>query len=506
MTARNMAEFWEEQALKYGPRTLLIDDATDERISYERLNAQINQAANLLLDRGVKKGDVVAMIVSNIPEFFVLFYAILKAGAVAMPVDYSLNADSLDYIFAKSAPSLVFIEAAHENEWLKTRAARSLNGRLFLLRASGQGESSFEAACAIRNTRFESPTASNWTDACWITFSSGSTGRPKLILHTQAHFLGQWRLMTQGLEFRDSEGFLCTQQLHYYDHIIYFGVPFFNGGFLVLAPKFSKSKFWARLERHRVQYANLFPVMQRILMNPPEDVRQRDLSRVRGFMSVGEVLRVDQQAAFESRFGCLLSDGYAANDFGWVAQNGFSSETRKTGTVGRLLGDAQVRIVKECGELAKTGQVGEIQIGLPTRLKEYYNSPELNAERIADGWLQTRDLGRFDDDGWLYICGRVDSVINVGGKKVFPSEIEGFIEAIEGVRACATLGVDDGILGQRIKSFVVLKDDSSLSAEEITRLCRERLSREKWPQVRIIDEIPIGPTGKFDYKTLACEE
>lgn len=467
----------------------------DVELSYAMLDGLSAKLAGLLAERGIARGDRVAIVSPNIPQMPVIYYGILRYGAVVVPLNPLLKSREVEYHLENSEASLVFAWEGVLAEVSSGAAAAgteviSIDGEL-LETLAGQQPISEVAAVADDDTAV-------------ILYTSGTTGRPKGAELTHANLLSNAEV---------------SRDLHdvTVGDVIFGGLPFFHifgqtcalneaimaGATLTLLPRFDPVKALEIIQRDKVTIFEGVPTMYIGLLRVPD--RERfDVSTLRVAVSGGAALPMEVLRQFEASFGAPILEGYGLSETSPVVSFNQRHGIRKAGSIGTAVRGAQLRIMNDDGEQVSSGEVGEMAVAGPYVMKGYWRNPEATAAAIRDGWFYTGDLARQDEDGVYFIVDRKKDMVLRGGYNVYPREVEEVLYEHPAVAEAAVLGRPDPVHGEEIIAVVALKegaagaDQPARLAEEIRDFVKDRIAAYKYPrEVRIIGTLPKGPTGKI---------
>jgi acyl-CoA synthetase (AMP-forming)/AMP-acid ligase II len=457
----------------------------DEFASYAALVARIERLAAGLASRGIGQGDVVALLVPNSPDIFVAAHALFAIGAIAMPLGITATRPELASLARKTGLSAVvaapFLRAAAD----ALIADVSPAAQLFVTTDLG----------ALETAPIQLPTLLPGTPALYL-FSSGSTGLPKVVPHTHAEILADgtrtstaWDLQPDDtviniLPSNFAMGFLmgAIDAVSRNATTLYWSDP------LPLA--LSRRKLLEATTHHRVSLMGAVPAMYEIIAAQQGNF---DLS-LRLAFSGGAALKRSTFEAVRERFGIALRQAYGSTEAIMVSHNNAPDPDATWASVGPPAGDAEVRIAPM--ETGLGDGVGELLIRSSSVMQGYLGEPAANAHSFDDGWFRTGDLASLDDEGRIFIRGRSKLLIEVSGYKIDPIEVEDTIAAHPAVAELAVAGVPDARSGNRLRAYVVRKDD--VSEDEIVRYARARLSSQKVPsEIAFLDALPRSPTGKL---------
>ncbi len=491
---------WIAQATRAGPDKPFLVSARDDRaLSYGELAGLARSMAGFLAAAGIGPGDRVLLLADNSLEQVAVYVAVLAAGATVCTAHVETNRGHLASIVPQLAPRLVVCQEGLGLEALAARTAAPCRP-LGQWRADG-GDGVFADLRA-----FDTPSggvATSPRDDAVIYFTSGTSARPKGVALSYRELLGNAAATAAAF------GFSCDERVYDYRsfswasaQILSALAPLSVGATLVLAPKFSRSRFFADLGRFAVTVAAGNPTVINLLLQGPDRVRGAALPRLRFITSSSAPLLVEQWQRFEERFGIKVAQGYGTSETGWVA--GCTGDTRRLGTVGKPLANQRVEIVDRDGRAVPRGEPGHIQVGGPQD-NAYRYLAEDGALRVATlGHARTGDLGHLDADGYLHVTGRASELIIRGGVNISPVEIDNTLMRLAGIAEAATVGVPDPVYGEEVVSYVVLEPDARLAEPDVLAFCQRRLPAFKAPKrVFLCPALPKTARGKLDRKVLA---
>jgi long-chain acyl-CoA synthetase len=465
-----------------------LDDVT---LSHSQLETLSQHVASMLAEYGVAPGDRVAIMLPNVPEWAVLYYGILRAGGVVVPMNPLLKAREIFYYLSDSGTKAIFV-------WQAFVAEAEL----------GVAQTSAKLIAVEPGTFLSQVTATVPQDAvvdrrpddtAVILYTSGTTGLPKGAELTHANLSGNVDVIAQTL-------------LHVTpDDVIFGGLPLFHvfgqtcalnvavraGAALTLLPRFDPEKALQILVRDRVTIFQGVPTMYAALLNHPQSSKT-SLPTLRLCTSGGSAIPVEVLHAFEKRFACVVLEGYGLSETSPVASFNHLGWTRVPGSVGTPVHGVQMQVIDEGGGAVQDGVVGELAIRGPNVMKGYWNKPERTAEAIVDGWFRTGDLGRKDEHGNYFIVDRKKDMIIRGGYNVYPREVEEVLYEHPAIAEAAVVGIAHPELGEEVAAAVVLKPGMTATSQEVRGFVKARLAAYKYPRhVHIVESLPKGPTGKI---------
>ena len=505
----NLAVLLEDSARNVPDRTAVI--CGDAQFTYAEINAKANQIANALREIGIGKDDKIALSCANLPFFPMIYYGILKTGAVVVPLNILLKGREIAYHLDDSDAKIYFCfedtkELPIGEEGFKGFAATETCEKFILLTLDPRAASPYENAETfwqfIENQpeTFETEVTDE-NDTAIILYTSGTTGQPKGAELTHLNVVLNARLSDTMYPRRDADIHLLTLPLfHSFGQVVQMNAGFYNRATLVLLPRFSAEDAIRLMDKYDVTIFAGVPTMYWALLNY-EEADKFDLEKIsrnlRLCKSGGASLPVEVLKGFEEKFKTKITEGYGLSETSPVAVFNRYGESRP-GAIGFPVWGVEVRIVDENGSDVADGEIGEIAIRGHCVMKGYYKRPEATAATIKNGWLHSGDVGRRDADGYIYISDRVKDMILRGGFNVYPREIEEFMMTHEAVSLVAVIGVPCEIHGEEIKAVVVKKEGALVTEDELIEFCKENMAGYKYPRfVEFRETLPMTATGKI---------
>jgi long-chain acyl-CoA synthetase len=490
----------------------------DVRLDYQSLNALANQVANLLVSRGIKPGDKVALSCPNLPQFPAVYYGILKTGAVVVPLNVLLkgrevayhlqDSDAKAYLCFEGTPELPmgpegwagFEEAADCETFLLITAAPAADSPI-------AGVETLGAALAGQPSTFEAA-VTEATDTAVILYTSGTTGRPKGAELSHANLLLNALTCNRQFGVAEHEVHLITLPLfHSFGSTVQMNAGFAVGATLVLLPRFDAEKAVALLQKENVTFFAGVPTMYWGLLGALTDDVDVDLiaANLRIAVSGGASLPVEIIREFKDRFHVQILEGYGLSETSPLATFADPDRAPRPGSIGVPIWGVECQLVDDDWNVIEgTASIGEIAIRGHNIMKGYYNRPEATAEVMRDGWFRTGDLARRDEDGYYYIVDRAKDMIIRGGFNVYPREIEDVLMTHPAVSLAAVVGVPHDSHGEEVKAFVIRKPEAEVSEQELLAWGKVQMAAYKYPRiVEFVSTLPMTSTGKILKRELA---
>lgn len=469
-----------------------------ETTTYGEMAARATALAGGLSGRGVGRGDVVALLSYNRPEFLETIFAANRLGAIAMPINWRLAAPEVRYILEHSAAQALVCDPALLE--LADEATKGIESTLARVCVAPEAPDGWTALADLRiDPPNVPPVEAAADDVHRLMYTSGTTGRPKGVMITHANLA--WKNLAHLVEFGFTSadlGLACGPLYHVGALDLTTTTLIAAGATIILHRSFDAAAVADELERSRVTTVWLAPAMVNALMALP-DIEQRDLSSVRVIINGGEKMPIPLIERLQRTFpSAWFADAYGLTET--VSGDTFldrDSIVTKLGSVGRPCLYLELDIWDDQGRPVPTGERGEIVMRGPKVFKGYWRDPDATATAFAGGWFHTGDIGARDEDGYLYIVDRLKDMIVSGGENIAGSEVERVLYEHESVLEAAVAGRPDDRWGEVPVAFVVLRQDATVTADELLDHCRDRLARFKVPKdIAFLDALPRNPSGK----------
>lgn len=470
-----------------------------------------NRLAAGLKSLGIGPGDRVMVCMSNAPEVFIAYQAIMRAGAIVLPVMHVLHPKEIGFIAQVSGARAIITQQATLGA--VEQAVADLDAPPMLL-VSGLGEAVSGAAEGPHHVdlhslmqgvsdRIEAPQLQP-DDTAVILFTSGTTGQPKGVMLTHRNLYSNAAAAAQ-LADMEGEPAGITLGVLPLAHIYGFtsaNTLFLRGGAVVILPKFSVAEVCQTIQDHRVRRFSAVPAMIHALVADPV-TDQYDLSSLEIVGSGSAPLPVSLITAFKARFGADIYEGYGLSEAAPTVSAHRVGEALKPGSVGRAFPGVELRIVDEAGQPLATGEIGELLVRGENVTPGYYRNEAATSAALRDGWLHTGDVARIDEDGYLYIVDRQKDLILRGGFNIYPRDLEELISTHPAVAEVAVVGVPSERMGEEVIAVVVPARNASASESELLAFCQEHLAKYKTPRAVIfVDALPRSGVGKVLKKVL----
>lgn len=501
---RVLTDIIEDKARKNPNR--VVFQFGDDPITLEQLNAGINKAANGFIALGVKRGDKVAIMLPNCPEFLYSWFGLNKIGAVEVPINTALKGTGLIHqIVYSDCVALITDTQFMEN---LENVAGDLTSVRHIISIDTKGEhSTMPTLAGFENLTYaelsDRPSTSpgikvHFNDMASILFTSGTTGVSKGVQMSHHYWYDIWSSSVQYSRYTE-------------DDCLYTGLPFFHGNAqgitvgpailadakAVIVDRFSASRLWDDCRKYECTEANYIGGIIPILLKQEEKENDGD-NPLR--LMVGAAAPQDEWNAFQKRFNTKIMEVYGMTECYCCLASPYDEP--RAGSCGKPITGWEVLIVDDDNNECKPGSLGEFVARAPNEnvgTSGYYNNPEATAELIQDGWIHTGDLGRMDEDGYFYFVDRKKQALRRRGENISSFEVESVISSHDSVLESAIVGVPSDVGEEEVKAVVVLKPGHSLSHEDIIRWCEPRLAYFAIPRyIAIRGEMPKTPSERVE--------
>ncbi|MET0622261.1 MAG: long-chain-fatty-acid--CoA ligase [Pyrinomonadaceae bacterium] len=494
MSFENLRELLERRAAASPEKVFLFSEADGRSFTYREFDAAVNRTANMLDAFGVKKGDVVSLLLPNSAEYVIAYFACFKLGALAGPVNSLLKPEEMAYVVGNSEARLLLYHSQFAAQVEALRAESKTLGKTLVF--DDERESSGEFP----------PEPGAWgagglarDDEAIIIYTSGTTGKPKGCLLTHGNLLANARQIVEWLGFTEDDRLLTVMPLFHMNAVsVTTASALYAGGSTVVSPRFSASRHWRIVSEYGVtSFGSVATMLSMLLATYPEGVPEGvNIERLRFAMCGSAPVPAEVMRRFEETFGCLVVEGYGLSESTCRSTFNPPDARRRAGSCGMPIGN-EMRVVDEEDRELADGEAGEIVMRGENVFKGYFRNEEATARAFRGGWFHTGDVGFRDPEGFYHIIDRKSDMIIRGGENIYPREIDELLYKHPAVAEAAAFGVPDDLYGEDVAAFVVLKEGREASAEEIAAYCREHLADFKCPKtVRVVPALPKGPTGK----------
>jgi len=481
----------------------------DQTITYRQLNERANRAANFLKAQGVKKGDIVSLMIMNAPEVYDCMLGIQKLGAIAGLINFALKGPEIAYVLDDAKPSIVFVGSDFMSEFARGYAAASNKPVVVEVETKAEHQENLAtwtlAGIHATYPSDEALVPQKPEDPFLLVYSSGTTGKPKGILLSNKGQLSVCRSMSLLGLVEGGDIMLILLPMFHINPICVWSFPMmYAGQTLCIRTAFSPDDFWTAITENSVTILMGVPAMYNYVYYAidPGTVDRQAL-KLRWAFCGAAPLSVELIKGFKDKFDVDIVEGYGLSEGTGLTSANPPLAKRKAGSIGLPVSGQAVEIMDDHLNILPIGERGEICVRGDANMVGYLNRPDATREALQDGWLRTGDIGRMDEEGYLYIVDRKKDMINRGGENIYPREIEVVLEEVPEITAVAVIGVPDEALGERVKAVIETQKPGILTADDVKAYLSDKLAQYKIPEIfDFMDQIPRNPTGKILKKDL----
>jgi long-chain acyl-CoA synthetase len=467
------------------------------QLTYAELDDASARVAALLQGSGLRVGDRVAVMLPNVPQFPVVYYGVLRAGGVVVPMNPLLKAREVEYYLTDSGARHIF--AWHQFIDEVTAGAGAAGAEVRTV-----APADFDTVIASWAPA-EDVAHRGEADTAIILYTSGTTGRPKGAELTHSNLSRNATITaTDLLELKPDDVILaCLPLFHAFGQTCCLNAAVTARATVTLMARFDPGQALDIISRDRVTVFEGVPTMYAALLGQARRVGA-DTQSLRVCASGGAALPVDVLRQFEASFDCVVLEGYGLSETSPVASFNHPDKKRKPGSIGTPIEGVEFRLLDDDGQDVAPGETGEIAIRGHNIMKGYWQKPDETAQAFSGGWFKTGDLARVDEDGYYYIVDRKKDLIIRGGFNVYPREVEEVLYEHPAVREAAVVGLAHPSLGEEIGAAVALREGELATPEDLRDFVKARVAAYKYPRrVWIVDDLPKGPTGKILRRSVA---
>ena len=496
---KNVMELLEDTVKKYPSKVGFIYG--DWRLTFKEFDGIVNRIAAGLEKHGVKRGDHVALLLGVQMEFPLSFFALMKLGAIVVPLNTRFKGEELAYEINDSESKVLIVD---EEYWpyidsvrgqLKTVEKIFFNGSRI-----PEGTLPFSLLKENKEDSLIKVALSESDDAA-IMYTSGTTGKPKGAILHQRGFVLTAMLVSDFIQFEPGDKMVCCVPLFHITGLSCVMLSsIFSGIACVYMRQFKTKDFLEIVAKEKVtQYMGVINVIW-LMVNHP-DFDRYDFSSFKTALFGGSPATEEMVRGIFNKLPHLqISVGYGLTEsFAMTTSTPFEDTLRKIRAVGQCLPTMEAKIVDDEGKEVPTGAIGEILLKGAKIFKGYWKNPKATRATIVDGWIHTGDIGKIDEEGFVYILDRKKDMINRGGEKIYSLEVENVICDNPKVLEAAVVGVSDPVMGEVVKACITLRPGEHATEEEIKKFCAERLADYKAPKfVEFMNSLPRNPAGKVN--------
>ncbi|XP_076899789.1 oxalate--CoA ligase-like [Bidens hawaiensis] len=474
-------------------------------ITHSRLDQLIDHAAGLLISAGVKPHDVVALTFPNTVEYVIMFLSVIRVRATAAPLNQAYTADEFEFYLSDSESKLL-LTGKDGNESAETAASKiGIRHVTAALNDVGLGihlSATSDASSDVDNIINEP------SDVALFLHTSGTTSRPKGVPLTQVNLASSVNNIKSVYKLTELDSNVIVLPLFHVHGLLAGLLSSLGSGASVTLPaaaRFSATTFWSDMNKYQATWYTAVPTIHQIILDRHETKPEASYPRLRFIRSCSASLAPTILARLEEAFNAPVLEAYAMTEATHLmASNPLPEDgPHVPGSVGKPVGQ-EMAILDENGVIQEAGANGEVCIRGPNVTSGYKNNLEANKSAFLFGWFHTGDIGYFDSDGYLHLVGRIKELINRGGEKISPIEVDAVLLSHPDVAQAVCFGVPDDKYGEEINCAVIPREGSNLDEEEVSRFCKKNLASFKVPKkVFITDSVPKTATGKIQRRIVA---
>lgn len=501
-----LSEVLHNSTSRFGNQTSMI--YLDHQWTYQELDDLVSRMANLLIDLGIKPGDRVGVQLLNSPQFVFSYFGILRAGAIAVPINPHFIGDDLTYIINNSGMKLIITGVDNIPTLAKT-GTKGLKVIVTDIKVAFRENNQYEAPSSVIKLEDVLFKYSNLDPQVKVTpdaianlqYTGGTTGIYKGAMLTHYNLVvnaTQFRYWFKNV-YQDGQGkFVCViPMFHIYAMSTTMNHAILSGSSILILSKFDLTELMRSIDKYKPNLFMGVPAMYGAIAM--REGHNYDLSSIEACMCGSAPISVAVHEKFEKITGGKLREGYGLSECAPAVALTPIYGRVKYGSAGVPVPDTDVKIVDpQTGEeITEPNIVGEILVKGPQVMQGYWEQPEETAMVLKDGWLHTGDLGSLDEDGYVFIADRLKDMIIMGGEKIYPREIEDLLYAHPAVKEVAAIGIPHPLRGEVPQAYVVLKQNAAISEKELRKYCAEHLSKFKVPsKIEFIEVLPRNSVGK----------
>jgi long-chain acyl-CoA synthetase len=479
----------------------------NSRLSYAQLDEASNKVANALIGIGVSKGDRVAMLLPNSPEFVTTYFGVVKIGGIAVPLDTKYKLTELISLFNDSKPKVLVAESPFLESVAQSLAEFKSIMQIIEVGSDCKGQFlKYEEIMATTSSRAVE-VGLEPEDTAHIAYTSGPTFNPRGVVMSHQALVREAAISGDGFQQTDKDivVLFALPMHHAFGLVVILLTAITKGSTVIIVPGLSLSNLTEIIEREKATIFMAVPFVHTLIVNAADaEGIGHDLSSIRLWGTAGAAMPANIGQNIRQHFGFSAVDFWGMTESTAHVTCQSPDGQGKPGSVGKALPGWELKIVDDDGKELPPNQPGEITVRGPI-MKGYYNNTQATAKVIKNGWLYTGDIGKVDEEGWLFLlAGRKKDVIIAKGQNIYPSDIEQVLDSYPKVAEVVVVGVRDEVRGEIPRAIIKLKTGKVATEQEIKKFCLKRLANYKVPrEVVFTDSLPRTPDGKIDKRSLS---
>lgn len=493
--AINLIQILDNTVKQYAKRTALISDK--QYITYEQLNQAVNAIARLLKQAGIEKGDKVAVMLPNIPEFVYCYFGVMKTGAVVVPLNTLSTPYELTYLLNNSDSKILITQSTQVKKHQEIESSLSTCRQVIAIDLLNQNGELFSGADSPDSAM--DPVDIDSEDPAAMIYTAGLTGRPLGAVLTHRNLSSQADVISGTLQRTPDNVTLALIPLY---HTFGASVNMLHsiraGCSMYMMERLTMDSLFSAIEREKISFIAAVPRLF-IGMIFYEKAAKYDVSSLQVCITGGAPIPPDLLPVFEQKFGVHAIEGYGLTEASPVCSFNMLYPAPRIGSIGIPIGGVEIKIVDDKGNELPRNEIGELIVRGDNVMKGYYKNEAATAAVIINGWLHTGDLGKMDEDGYIYLTGLKKRMIITSGFNVYPREVEDVLQMHPAIQASLVTGKEDLMRGEIVKAQIVLKEGQQADEKEIIRYCKVYLSNYKVPrEVEFVQEISRSKDIEFE--------
>ena len=479
-------------------RPFLIAPEVDKTLSFQELKAAVDDVGDHLDQLGIEQGSKVAFLLNNGYWTLRLFLGVMSSNRIIVPLNAVAGTVQLVHVLGHSDTEVVFVAPEYRDKLAEIMAQVDRPIRV-IETTDDAGPAWPEADKPLVKVARPSP-----HDTALLLYTSGSTGLPKGAMISHSAVVNGGRNVTEGHQLTADDRALCVLPVYHINGaMVTVSAPLYSGSSVVMPKRFSATDYWRLVAQYKCTWSSIVPTIIKYLLDRAEQEpydfgNDERLAAFRFARSASAPLAAVTLGQWEQAFKLPMIETLGLTETaGTVSSNPLPPASRKPGSVGLPYGN-EIIIVDEHGKECPPQQVGELTIRGSNLLDYYYKNPQATESSMRDGWFLTGDLGKKDEEGYIFITGRSKELIIRGGENIAPREIDDVLYQHESILEAAAVGVDDENYGQEVVACVVLRDGYECGEDELKTFCEKGVGSYKMPKIiYFMDDLPKGPSGKI---------